>query len=74
MIKFLENTIFNKKRRIIKSMDYKYTETQADLAKLKSAMEFIRKHTSGQHLGGSYDRGKDESQLTFAEIRETQES
>ena len=34
MISFLENTIFNKKRKIIKSMDYKYTETQADLLKL----------------------------------------
>tara|TARA_B110000285_G_C14857399_1_gene482887 strand:+ start:7 stop:201 length:195 start_codon:yes stop_codon:yes gene_type:complete len=41
MITFLENTIFNRKRGIIKSMDYKYKETRADLAKLRSAMEFM---------------------------------
>jgi hypothetical protein len=73
MINFLESTIFNKKRRIIKSMDYKYTETQADLKKLKSAMDFIRNSTNfNPNESNSIIKELQESVVTFVDLKETQ--
>ena len=42
-------------------MDYKYKETQADLVKLKSAMDFIQKSTHINHDTSISLRGKQES-------------